>query len=67
MNHNYHKLIRALKKRYGHFHYLKVVEPHGDGFPHFHVLLVGPGIAPKAVLQTIRDLWVDKYGMGNVD
>lgn len=64
---HFEKLIKALKKQFGKFHYLRVVEKHKDGFPHYHVLLVGNAIAGKEVLGTIRRLWCDTYKMGNVD
>jgi len=67
MQDHFHKLIRALKKYFGDFMYLRVVEPHKDGFPHLHVLLVGSAIVPKEILGKIRKLWVHTYGMGNVD
>jgi hypothetical protein len=63
----FHKLTRALKKKYGEYMYLRIVEPHKDGFPHFHILLVGDAIAPKEILESIRELWTFKYGMGNID
>jgi hypothetical protein len=63
----FHKLTRALKKRIGKFHHLKVFEEHKDGMPHLHVVLVGDAIRPKNVLQLVRDLWCEKYGMGYVD
>ncbi len=67
MNKNYEKLRKAMRKKWGDFYYLRVVEPHRDGYPHFHTLIVGHAIAPKEVLEQIRRLWTDKYGMGNVD
>jgi hypothetical protein len=64
---SFHKLIRALKKRLGPFHHLKVFEPHKDGMPHLHVLLVGDAIRPKEILTMIEDLWRFTYGMGFVN
>lgn len=61
------KLIRALKKKHGAFHYFRVREFHEDGYPHFHVILSGVNIAPKEVLRDIRSLWQGAYKMGNVD
>lgn len=63
---NFHKLIRALKKRYGNFHYFRVCELHKDGVPHIHVLLAGNAIIPKGILNSIEKLWRGKYGMGFV-
>jgi hypothetical protein len=63
---SFHKLIRALKKHLGPFHHLKVFEPHEDGMPHLHVLIVGDAIRPKYVLTMIEDLWRFTYGMGFV-
>ena len=66
MAHNFDKLIRATKKRYGQFNYIRVVEPHRDGFPHFHIILVGDAIRPISVLPYIEALWRGKYKMGFV-
>jgi hypothetical protein len=59
----YTKLVKALRHR-GWFEYLRVVEPQQDGFPHFHVLLVGHGIRRKEILQEIVKLWSGIYGLG---
>jgi len=68
MSANLSKLMDAMRKEYGNeFHYFKVVEPQGDGFPHFHILLKGEAIAPKGILDFIRRLWCKKYQMGNCD
>ena len=63
---NFHKLIRAIKKKYGNFHYFRVCELHKDDIPHFHVLLAGNAIIPKSILESIENLWRYKYGMGFV-
>ena len=64
MQSNFHKLVRALKKRLGDFYYLKVTEKHKDGFPHMHILLCGQAIKSKLVKEYIDELWCRKYGMG---
>ena len=64
MNKAWEKLRKAMTKRWGKFHYLKVTEKQRDGYPHFHILIVGHAIATKKVLDQIRELWVFKYGMG---
>jgi|GEM_PF-6381795 len=61
------RLRKAMAKRWGKFHYLRVTEPHKDGFPHFHILIVGHAISGKEVLNQVRELWCDKYEMGNID
>lgn len=58
---------RALKKRLGNFHYIKVLEWQKDGFPHFHILLAGRVIVPKSILNEFRRAWTEYYGMGNID
>lgn len=58
------KLMKALQKSRGKVKYLRVVEPQRDGFPHFHVLLVGRAIAAREVREYIKRLWCDRYGMG---
>lgn len=62
----FHKLIKALRERYGHFDYFRVCELHKDGWPHFHVMLVGDSIAPKDVLDHVELYWREYYGMGFV-
>lgn len=64
MTKSFHKLITALKKYYGHFHYFRVCEPQKDGTPHFHVLLAGKSVVPYSIRQHIDHLWRDTYGMG---
>jgi len=61
----WNKLRTALRKYYGNFLYLRVVELHEDGYPHYHILLVGESIAPKSVLEHVTRLW-RKYGLGFV-
>jgi len=63
---SFDKLIKSLKKSYGQFKYIKVYELQQDGFPHLHVLMAGKAIAPKDILDRIRHLWCDLYGMGFV-
>lgn len=67
MAHNWNKLRTAMKKRFGDFHYFMVYQPQRDGYPHYHILMVGEAIASKEVLPFIRGLWCKRYGMGNVD
>jgi hypothetical protein len=62
----FHKLIRAIKKSYGDFHYFRIVEQHKDGVPHFHVMLVGNNVIPKDILDSIRSLWCGTYRLGFV-
>ena len=60
------KLIDALKHSRGDFHYLRVIEKHKDGWPHFHVLLCGENIASADVYTDIQKLWRYKYHLGFV-
>ena len=60
------KLIRALKKRFGEFDHFRIVEPQRDGFPHFHILMVGAAVIPKRILGAARALWWRKYNLGSV-
>lgn len=64
MKRNWNKLKTYLFKEYGSFHYFLVVELHEDGFPHFHVLLVGDSVAPFSIRSDIKRLWEQNYGMG---
>ena len=63
---NFDKLMRALKKHYGNFYYLRVVEPQQDGFPHYHVLLIGRAVSSIAFRDSVEALWRYKYEMGFV-
>lgn len=60
-------LIDCLKKRHGNFKYFRVYEKQRDGYPHFHILLVGEAISHRGILQEIEDLWREEYGMGFVN
>ena len=63
----YWNLLRtALVKKYGKFDYFKILERQRDGYPHFHILLIGSAITPKDILEYIRRLWCEKYQMGFV-
>lgn len=60
----WHNTVKALRHKYGKFHYFKVCELHKDGWPHFHVMLVGETIVPKSIQDHIRHYWQDQNGMG---
>ena len=64
MSQAFHKLLRAMQKKHGKIFYLRVVEQHKDGWPHFHVLLVGNGIGHVGIKAEIEKLWRGKYGLG---
>lgn len=59
-------LMKYLKYHLGEFAYLRVCELQRDGFPHWHVILVGDAIAPKDVLPMIERYWRDRCGLGFV-
>lgn len=64
---NLDKLLKMLRKHWGVEAYMWVREFQGDGYPHIHMLLLGPEIADRTILQFIRDQWTARYEMGNVD
>ena len=64
MSEAFHKLIMALKKSWGKFHYFRVHEPHKDGIPHFHILFVGNNIIPMGFRDHIEQLWRFRYKFG---
>jgi hypothetical protein len=64
MTHAWHKLVTALRKTWGHFHFMRVCEAQRDGYPHFHCILSGSNISPKSVYDDISKLWREHYGMG---
>lgn len=59
-------LIKFLKYNLGAFAYLRVCELQRDGFPHWHIIMVGDGIAPKYTLRMIEDYWRGSCGLGFV-
>lgn len=59
-------LIKFLKYHVGSFEYLRVCELQRDGFPHWHIILVGRNIAPKYILRLIEDYWRGARRMGFV-
>ena len=61
-----HNTMKALRHIYGNFHYFRVCESHQDGWPHFHVMLVGETIVPKKILDHIQHFWCEVNGMGHV-
>lgn len=66
MNKAFSDLIKDLRYLHGKIEYLKVVEYHQNGFPHFHVILAGDGVRPKRILADIERLWRNKYLLGFV-
>lgn len=67
MNTKFSKLVKVLRKHWGKFDYLKVIELQRDGYPHIHLLIRGASIAHGGILDDIRYYWRHRYGMGNVD
>lgn len=67
MSSKWNNLLAALRRKYGKFYYFKIVERQRDGYPHFHILMVGEAIIPKDILSYIRSLWCAKYRMGFAD
>ena len=59
-------LMKFLKYHLGEYAYLRVCELQKDGFPHWHVVIVGDAISPKYVLRMIEDYWRGAYGLGFV-
>lgn len=67
MQKNYNRLNTLLRKKYPRMTTIRVYEPQRDGYPHFHVLLLGPDANKRGLLEFIRQYWVEVYSMGNVD
>jgi hypothetical protein len=63
----WNKMRTRLLKEFSDLKFLLVVEPQTDGYPHFHVLVVGSCVIPKGILETVRSMWTYQYGLGNVD
>jgi hypothetical protein len=66
MSRAFDRLVRFLKKKYGHFHYFRVCEVQRDGYPHFHVLFAGSAIVPVGLLFDIKWSWENQSHMGFV-
>lgn len=64
MKKRFNNLMTALRLKYGDYRFVCVMEPQTDGYPHFHVLLMGGGVGNRLLLRDIRKLWVEKYKMG---
>lgn len=60
-------LIRRLRKKFGLRDYVWVRELQPSGYPHIHLLILGPEISGKGILDFIRQAWSVDMGMGNVD
>lgn len=68
MKDDFNRLLTAFRKEYGKdFEYFLAVEPQRDGYPHFHVIMVGRAVVDRSVYWFIRRLWNEKYGQGFVD
>lgn len=64
---NLNRLLQMLRKHRGLQAYVWVREVKGAKHLHYHLLVIGPGIAGKDILDFVRGLWTVRYGMGNVD
>jgi hypothetical protein len=60
----FNKLMTGVRRHYGNVDYFRVTEKHKSGFPHFHVLFVGPTIRGKYFLRHLENMWRGNYGMG---
>lgn len=66
MQDSFNKLMTVIRLHYGKVDFFKVTEKHKDGFPHFHVLFVGPQITGKGFYRHIENVWRSNYQMGFV-
>ena len=67
MQGNFNRLNTLLRKHFPKMTTIRIYEPQRDGYPHFHVLLLGPDANKRGLLEFIRQYWVGVYSMGNVD
>jgi len=67
MKRAWNKCRTRLKKEFADLKFFLVVEPQTDGYPHFHVLVIGSSVIPKNILESVRRIWTYNYGLGNVD
>lgn len=42
--------------------YIRVIEPHGSGYPHLHLVIFGAAL--PSLQESVDRLWVDRYGAG---
>jgi len=63
----WNKCRTRLVKAYPDLKFFLVVEPQSDGYPHYHVLVVGSSVIPMSILESVRNIWTYDYGLGNVD
>jgi hypothetical protein len=61
VNKGWHKIASWLRKRYGRFFYIRVLELQKSGRPHLHILAVLPEWVDYEKMQ---ELWDKKYGIG---
>jgi len=60
---NWNRFRSFLIKRIGSFKYVRVLEPHRDGYPHMHVLL----FTKRYVIDQDRlSEWCRRYGLGKI-
>lgn len=62
---NFNKLFTRIRLKFPHMDYIKVAEPQRDGYPHFHILCIGPSANDPDFLKMLRYYWTKKYGMGS--
>jgi len=58
------KVVYQLRRKYGHFEYVWVLELQRDGFAHVHAALIGHSVGPKAFLKDLEKLWRDQQALG---
>lgn len=61
LNKGWHKIASWLRKRYGKFFYIRVLELQKSGRPHLHILAVRPDWIDYDKMQ---ELWDKKYDIG---
>jgi hypothetical protein len=61
LNRGWHKMASWLRKRYGKFFYIRILELQESGRPHLHILAVLPEWIDYNKMQ---ELWDKKYGIG---
>jgi hypothetical protein len=67
MKKNLKRFLEWMRKHRGIKLYFWVREIGKDGYPHIHLLMLGPGVADKDFLKACTDLWEKKFDMGDCD
>lgn len=64
MQEGFNAMMSSIRVEFPLMDYLRVSEPQRDGYPHFHVLFIGPDANKPGFLDRLKFFW-SKYGFGS--